>query len=67
LLVLRTMDGSHSRTLTRALEIVVTKERLAAALDVQLQDLEKYLAGEKPLPHQAFLTALDIVASGPRG
>lgn len=61
------MDGAHSRTLQRALEIVVTKERLAAALEVQLSDLESYLAGKEPLPHAAFLSALDIVARGPGG
>ena len=61
------MDSAHSRTLRRALEILVSKERLAAVLDVPLQDLDKYLAGETSLPYQAFLTALDIVAAGPHG
>jgi hypothetical protein len=61
------MDGAHVRTLRRALEIVVTKERLAAALEVSGEDLENYLAGERPLPHQAFLDALDIVAQVPQG
>jgi hypothetical protein len=60
------MDGSHVRTLRRALEIVVTRERLAAALQVQPAELENYLAGNQPLPHRAFLIALDIVAAGPR-
>lgn len=58
------MDGSHSRTLERALDAVGDKERLAAALEISLPDLETYLTGKKPLPHAAFLTALDIVASG---
>jgi hypothetical protein len=61
------MDGAHIRTLQRALEIVVTKERLAAALDVRLDELDSYFTGKEPLPHQAFLTALDIVSSGPHG
>jgi hypothetical protein len=60
------MDGAHSRTLQRALQIVVTKERLAAALDIETEDLDKYLSGKDPLPHEAFLVALDIVASGRR-
>jgi len=60
------MDGPHIRTLERALEIVVTKERLAAALGVDISDLENYLAGREPLPHQVFLNALDIVAAGRR-
>ena len=61
------MDGAHARTLKQALEIVVTKERLAAALKVEMADLENYLAGEQPLPHPVFLAALDIVAAGARG
>jgi hypothetical protein len=61
------MDGAHARTLRRALEIVVTKERLAAALEVELADLENYLMGNEALPHQVFLAALDIVAHGPTG
>jgi len=57
------MDGAHKRTLERALQIVIHKERLAAALGVPLPDLEAYLSGEKPLPTQVFLDALDIVAT----
>ena len=60
----RPVDGPPRRTLERALQVVKTKERLAAALGVPLQDLESYLAGEKPVPNQAFITALEIVANG---
>jgi hypothetical protein len=60
------MDGAHSRTLQRALEIVVYKERLAAALGVPMPDLEAYLTGERPLPQPLFLRALDIVANNPQ-
>ena len=60
------MDGAHTRTLQKALEIVVRKERLAAALSITMDELETYLAGEKPLPNQVFLDALDIVATKPR-
>ena len=56
------MDGAHRRTLHRALQVVATKERLAVALEIAVEDLEEYLAGAKPLPHKAYLTALDIVA-----
>ena len=59
------MDGAHQRTMQRALEIVVTKERLASTLHVEMPDLEAYLAGEKPLPPQVFFDALDIVATKP--
>lgn len=58
------MDGVHTRTLEQALEIVITKQRLAAALKLSLDDLEKCLAGLEPLPQHAFLEALDIVAAG---
>ena len=60
------MDGAHTRTLQRALEIIVSKERLATTLDVPVPELEAYLAGEKPLPNQVFLDALDIVATKQR-
>ena len=60
------MDGAHVRTLQTALEIVVTKERLATALNVPKEELDAYLAGTKPLPTQVFLDALDIVAAKPR-
>jgi hypothetical protein len=59
------MNGSHVRTLERALKAVGSKERLAIALDVPAPDLEKYLTGEMPLPHEIFIEALDIVAHGP--
>ena len=58
------MDGAHQRTLERALQIVATRERLAAALGVSVEDLEAYMTGRKPLPHSAFLAALDIVPNG---
>jgi hypothetical protein len=58
------MDGAHRRTLERALKVVHTKERLATALEMSLDELEIYLTGEKVLPNQPFLTALDIVANG---
>ncbi|TMH45134.1 MAG: hypothetical protein E6H54_06640 [Betaproteobacteria bacterium] len=58
------MDGAHKRTLERALQIVRSKERLAVALELPVEELETYMAGERPLPDQAFITALDIVANG---
>lgn len=61
------MDGAHRRTLERALEIVGDKERLAAALGLEVEQLDNYLEGEEPLPNQAFLDALDVVAKAPRG
>ena len=60
------MNGSHKRTLERALGVLASKERLATTLNVSMQDLNVYLSGEKPLPQQVFLVALDIVADGPQ-
>jgi len=57
------MDGPHLRTLKEALKVVGgSEERLAVALAMSLDDVKACLEGEKPLPHQAFLDALDIVA-----
>ena len=56
------MDGVHLRTLERALETLGSKEQLAHVLDVPAPELERYLAGEMPLPNEVFLHALDIVA-----
>jgi len=64
LLVMCPMEGAHKRTLERALQVAKTKERLAVALEVPLEELESYMAGEKPVPNQAFILALDIVANG---
>ena len=59
------MDGAHTRTLERALKIVETKERLAVALELPIEEIDLYLSGAKPLPNGAFLTAIEIVANGP--
>jgi len=37
---------------------------LAVALELPIEELETHMARERPLPHQAFITALDIVANG---
>ena len=60
------MNGSHQRTLERALGIVASKERLAAALEVPMNELDGYLSGEKPFPQKLFFLALDIVADKPQ-
>ena len=58
-----TPNGPHLRTLQRALDIVGgSKRRLAAALSIEIEDLEAYLGGAKEVPHQVFIDALDIVA-----
>jgi hypothetical protein len=60
------MSGAHTRTLQRALKIVQSKERLAAALQIPVPELEAYLAGRTELPQPLFLLALDIVAGSSR-
>lgn len=64
---MRRMDGA-TLTLRQALEIVGTRERLAAALGVTPADLDGYLSGRISPPGRVFLDAVDIVwpASGPR-
>jgi hypothetical protein len=57
------MNGPPRRTLVRALEAVGgVRQRLAAALDISLEDLDAYLRGERSIPSPVFLDALDIVA-----
>lgn len=58
------MDGAPKRTVERALQILKTKERLAVALEISVDDVEAYLAGDKPVPDKVFITALNIVATG---
>ena len=48
-------------TVRRALEVLGSKDRLAAALNITLADLNSYLEGEKPVPLQVFFDAVDIV------
>ena len=62
-MLLQRMDGPHLRTLQEALKVAGgSKERLAMALAMPKDDVEACLSGDKPLPHQAFLDALDIVS-----
>jgi hypothetical protein len=56
------VDGPQTRTLRRALEIAGSPERLAAALNLRLAELQAYLSGARPVPQAVYLMALDIVA-----
>src|SRR3954468_635480 len=42
------MVGERKRTLVRALQMLRSRERLAAALQITLEELETYLEGETP-------------------
>ena len=57
-------DTASIRTLRRALATIGSEERLAAELDVSPLKLMSWLVGEKPVPSEVFIAALDIVASG---
>ena len=57
------MNGPHLRVLQEALKVVGgSKDRLAVALAMPVTEVEACLHGDKPLTHQGFLDALDIVA-----
>ena len=55
------MNGPHRRTLALALETVGSKDHLALALGISVEDLDGYLDGT-PLPHRVFIEALEIVS-----
>ena len=60
------MSAANARTLNTALYILATEARLALALGVALQDLQKWLRNEADAPGQVILRALDIIEKGPR-
>ena len=60
------MGKAATRTLQRALAILGSKERLAAALRLTPGELDAFLSGERDIPHPVFLQLLDIVAGKPR-
>jgi hypothetical protein len=59
------MHGPHLQTLHLALKTVGSKNRLAIALGISLDELEIYLGG-KPLPDSVFIDALGIVSLAKR-
>ena len=59
---IRAMDRPPARTLQRALELIGSREALAARLAISHEELDDYLAGRRPIPNKIFLVALDIVA-----
>jgi hypothetical protein len=53
------------RTLVLAAQTVGGVAQLAARLNVPLEDLERWIVGTPPRPHNSvYLMALDIVAAG---
>jgi hypothetical protein len=61
------MDGSeptvYRRTLSRAIKVAGSVERLAIFLNLPLAELGKWASGESNPPCGAFLALTDIVAS----
>jgi len=56
------MNGPHLQALREALaKVGDSKERLAARLAIQCEDLDQYLAG-KDVPPRVFLSALDVIS-----
>jgi len=54
------------RTLALAAQTLGGVTQLAARLRVSVEDLDRWIAGNPPPPHNSFyLTALDIVSEGP--
>jgi len=54
------MVGARKRTLVRALQMLRSTERLAAALQLTLEELETYLEGEKPVPGQLSWSGIPL-------
>jgi len=53
------------RTLALAAQTLGGVAQLAAKLNVPLEDIERWIAGTPPRPHNSFyLAALDIVSAG---
>jgi hypothetical protein len=53
------------RTLTLAAKTLGGVTQLAERLRVSVEDLDRWIAGNPPAPHNSFyLTALDIVSKG---
>lgn len=53
----------YRRTLGRAIEVAGSDERLARFLNLPLEDIRKWAAGEADPPCEAFLALTDIVAA----
>ena len=58
------MSTPHVRTLERALDTLGSKDKLCKALWISTAELDDYLCGDKPLPWEIYVMALDIVARG---
>jgi hypothetical protein len=55
----------HARALERAAELVGGKEALCDLLQVSMQSLEAWVAGDEMPPMGVFLTAVDLISAAP--
>ena len=64
-IAMSTTRNSKIRTLERAVAAFGEAQKLATYLDVELAQLEDWIAGRLDTPPQVFADALDVVAAGP--
>jgi hypothetical protein len=55
----------YTAALSRAAEILGSRARMAALLEVPAEKIQAWLAGEEPTPLEVFLRSLDVIADGP--
>lgn len=51
----------HSRAVRKAAELLGGRDRLAKALDVPQEEIEKWISGKVTPPHEPFLRVVDII------
>ncbi len=56
----------HTRTLEKAAQVVGGQAELANYLHVRSEELAAWMEGRNVLPTSLFITAVDLIASGPR-
>ena len=59
------VENSVTRTLALALSTLGSRERLARHLGVSEEQIEQWMQGQGKPPTRVYMTALDLVASGP--
>jgi hypothetical protein len=58
-------QGRYANALRRAVQVAGGPVSLARILDVPQDRLDRWLAGDDPLPLAVFLDTLDVIADGP--
>ena len=55
----------YTTALSRAEEILGSRARMAAVLEVPAEKIQAWLDGAEPPPLEVFLRSLDVIADGP--